>query len=174
MMKAVPLGRYSTVEKDLSCQTFASLSFCFSLSVLQSLMFGSHWYSSSQTTSGGTSPVSLHVMSETRMQFLVFFFFFIRKVGQEHEDFLKRQNDRETQRGERGNEMCKQESFHHICDVLFCLFAGQPSFPRTSSAFCEENRQPTGGQTLSLCYFLSCSFFSTYIYISVCVTAIRK
>lgn len=120
-----------------------------------------------------TSFLTCHEWNEDAI-FSVFFFFFIRKVGQEHEDFLKRQNDRETQRGERGNEMCKQESFHHICDVLFCLFAGQPSFPRTSSAFCEENRQPTGGQTLSLCYFLPCSFFSTYIYISVCVTAIRK
>lgn len=82
MMKVAPLGRYSTVKKELSCQTLASLSLSFvslsvSLSVLRSLMFGSPWYSSSQNTSGGISPVSLHVMSGARMQFLVpkcFFF----------------------------------------------------------------------------------------------------
>ena len=127
MMKAVPLGRYSTVEKDLSCQTFASLSFCFSLSVLRSLMFGSHWYSSSRTTSGGTSPVSLHVMSETRMQFLVpkcfffFFFFFFYKESRPRAwgFFFEKDGMTGRHRGEREEMRCVNKRVS-IIFVTFC------------------------------------------------------
>lgn len=98
-------------------------------------MLRSQWYFSSQTTGGGASPAFLTcqewsedaIFSAT----LFFFFFSLRKVGQEHEDFFG--EDRMTERHKRGeggegggegNETCKQESFHHVCDDLFAFVCG--------------------------------------------------
>lgn len=93
------------------------LSLSLSLSVLQSLMFSSQWYSSSQTTSGGTSPVSLHVMEWSEDAIFSAKVFF-RKVGQEHEDFWK---DRMTERHRGGEEMKCVNKRVSIIFVTFCF-----------------------------------------------------
>lgn len=89
-----------------------------SLSVLQSLIFRSQGSASSQTTSGGISPVSLHVWSEDAIFSAKVFF---RKVGQEHEDFLK---DRMTERHRGGEEMRCVNKRVSIKFVTFCFFLG--------------------------------------------------
>lgn len=134
MMKATSLGWCGAVKKDLACQTFASLSLSVSLSVLQSLMFHSQWSSSSQTTSGGISPVSLHVMSGARMQFLVpkwdfLFFFYFEESRPRAWGFFEKtewQRDTETQRGESKRER-RVNKFPSYLWRFVCLFVGQPS-----------------------------------------------
>ncbi len=70
----------------------------------------------------------------------------------------------ETQRG-RGSVTCKQESFHHICDVLFC-FCGTTITPVPVSSI-SERKQTADTKTNSLSLLFPLVPFlciHTYIY----------
>lgn len=176
MIKATPSGRYRekrSVMLDIFHPPLFFFCLCLSLSVLQSLMLGSQQYFSSQTTSGGASPVSLHVMSGARMQFLVPFFF-LKKVGQEHEDFWK---DRMTERHRGKEEMRRVNKRVSITFVTFCFLCLRDNHHfctrLPSSWFLEENRQPTWGQTLFVFSPLVPFCLHTYITVSAKVNSIK-
>lgn len=173
-------------------------SFSPCLSVLRSLMWGSHWYYSSQSTSGGASPTSLHVRSGARMQFLVplfpfypstpclkesrprawSFFFFLIHV---YLFILSRRYDRKTQEsrscrsseGEEGEQtVCKHESFHHVRwrFVCFCLAGRPPSIQRSrlTAAWLAKGKQTADTRTWRL--FFVCFFALPVL---VCLFAFR-
>lgn len=130
-------------------------------------MLGSQWYYSSQTTGGGASPAFLTCQERSEDAIfsatLLFFFFSLRKVGQEHEDFLEKtewQRDTREGKGARrggdGNETCKQESFHHVCDDLFAFVCGTTvTFVRRLAAgWFSEGKQTADMRTHCLCFLL--------------------
>lgn len=134
---------------------FLSLSLSFFLSFCLSLflMFSSQRLSSSQTTTGG-SFLTCHEWSEGAI-FSAKVFFFLRKVGQENEDFFWKYRMTERHRGIE-EESCVNKRVS-IIFVTFCLFAGQPSLSYTTANM----------RTNSFLFALSCSFcLHTYITVS--------